>query len=88
MPQLPRTSDAKESDRRRTEHAGPSCRARAGPTQYFCAGESTGARGSAGESRRAYHRTGANSEPVGIIRHSGASGDRSTGRNAGAAGEL
>ena len=83
-----RTSDAKESDCRRTEHAGPSSRARAVPTKHFCAGESTGAGGPTSEPRRAYHRAGANSESVGVVRRSGAGRNGSAGCGAGAAGEL
>ena len=83
-----RASDAKESDCRRTEHAGPSGRAGAVPTKHFCAGESTGAGGSTSEPRRAYHRAGANSESVGVVWRSGAGRNGSAGCSAGAAGEL
>ena len=69
-------------------HSDHSGRTGAASTEYFCAGESASPAGAPRESRRADHRAGPKSEPIGIVRHSGASRDRTTGCSRGAAGAL
>ena len=87
-----RAAEAEHDDcnRRRLCRITPATSGRTGAasTEYFCAGESAGAVGSPGESRRADYCAGLKSERIGVVRHSGASRDGSAGRGAGAAGEL
>jgi len=84
-------ADAEHDDCGRADcagHTGRTGRTGNAQTEYFCAGESASPAGAPRESRRADHRAGPKSEPIGIVRHSGASRDRTTGCSRGAAGAL